>query len=239
MNSLDEYFANHINITNNTKDRIKTTVLFESYLNWKKTFVKFNNEQRVNQTSFNSYVNKLGIKKRDSNGKRFFDGIAFKSEEIKPLQIISKTVSPVPIVKTVKTPVKAISKLSPVKVIPIKKFHDKFIKFKDFSLHVPSFIAIRGVLPSDIVYLFKNPFDLNSSLNLLVSKRTDLSNSDKANLYRNDILSFKNMDPEKSAYLILSTGLQYSRSVFHRDLLLCDTYDEFYSYCNNNPSLIK
>jgi hypothetical protein len=247
MNSLDEYFSNHINITNNTKDRIKTTILFNSYSNWKKSLAKFKNEIHVNQTSFNSYVNKLGIKKRDSNGKRFFDGVSFKSEEIiKPSSDLKETVIPsVPIIKSpieiVKSPIEIVKSYIEIVKSPIvkKKFHDNFIKFRDFSLHVPSYIAVKGNLPSDIVYLFENPFDLDSALKLLVSKRTDLNNTDKARLYLNDILSFKNLSPDISSYLIFSTGLQYSRSLFHRDLLLCDTYDEFYSYCNNNPVLTK
>lgn len=234
MDSLKDYFSEFIIITKNSRDRIKTTDLLASYSSWQSK-----NDDRFiyNQRSFNKDVISLGVPKKESNGIRFFSGLLFKPLIIeKEKEIVN---IPIPVITPIKV-VTPISKSSLIKDVPIKKkFHDKFIKFKDFSLHVPSFIAISGVLPSDIVYLFENPFDLNSSLNLLVSKRTNLSNSDKANLYRNNILSFKNMDPEKSAYLILSTGLQYSRSLFHRDLLLCDTYDEFYSYCNNNPSLAK
>jgi hypothetical protein len=269
MNSLVEYFSNHINITNDTKDRIKITVLFDSYSNWKKSLVKFNIEKHVDQTSFNSFVNKLGIKKRDSNGHRFFDGVSFKSEEINPSSVHSNTIpvqsfvntsSPKEIVnveipknsqliKMIPTPQQKNSHPvvpipQPILLKPVEKLkqrlHDNFIKFKDFSLHTPSFSAVTGKMPQDVTYLFENPLDLNSILIMLGNKTTSgLSDLAMARIYSHDIKSIFVYPPNKAAFLIFSSGLKYSRLTFHRDLLLSDTYDELYSYCSTNPVLVK
>ncbi len=257
MNSLDEYFSNHINITNDTKDRIKTNVLFDSYSKWKKSLIKFNNEKHVNQTSFNSYVNKLGIKKRDSNGKRFFDGVSFKSEEINQSSDSNKILPVQPSVNT--SPTKEIVKVeipqpknSPLgKMISVSqtvllnpvvklRLHDNFIKFKNFSLHVPSYCVVRGKIPKDVTYLFENPLDLNSSIHMLKTKTiSGLDDKSIAKIYSDNIKSVLDYPPNKACFFIFVTGLKYSRLTFHRDLLVCDTYDELYSYCSKNPLLVK
>lgn len=230
MDSLKDFFSNCIVVTNNDKNRIKTIDLFTSFSTWlEKNSIK----NTYNQRSFNSDVKKLGFEKRESNGKTFFPGLIFKNVSdpvIDPKKVLSPTKKIVP------SPTKKIVPPSPKKKL---LFHDNFIKFKDFSLHVPSYIAITSKMPDNILYLYEIPLDLYSATKLLRTKNIDLDNSKKAKLYRDKILSFNSLPPDQATLFILVTGLHYSRLLFDRDLLLCNNFDEFYSFCNNNPALIK
>jgi len=223
MNSLKDFFSNHIVVTNNDKDRIKTIDLFTSFSTWmEKNSIK----NTYNQRSFNSDVKKLGFEKRESNSKTFFPGLIFKN-------VSNPAIDPI---KIAISPAKKILVSSPKKKL---LFHDNFIKFKDFSLHVPSYIAITSKMPDNILYLYEIPVDLYFATKLLRTKNIDLDNSKKAKLYRDEILSFHSLPPDKATLFILATGLHYSRFLFDRDLLLCNNFDAFYSFCNNNPFLLK
>ena len=73
MKSLRDYFSEHIEITNNNRDRINTKELFNSFCREKSI-------EDINQRKFNSMVNELGISQKKSNEKRYFIELKYREE---------------------------------------------------------------------------------------------------------------------------------------------------------------
>jgi hypothetical protein len=242
MDSINKYFSDFIIVTNSDRDKIKTTDLLKSYNVWRSLNSK---EKQFNQTSLNSVVDELGFVKKKLHGERYFVGIKFKespSELVATPQsflnnssIVSKEVleSPKKIIP------KKIDFLSQETIVPKKNF----IKFTDFILHIPTFIAIKGSYPSNIDFLLYYPVNFNFAANSLLHDVHNLTPHESGNLYFNFnklllTMNEKNFSLENCVILLFSTGFDYAHFRFDRNLLVCNSYDDFYSYCKNNSLVI-
>lgn len=238
MDYLKNYFSDYINITKNNKDRIKTTVLFSSFSKW----CEDNNIINTYiQRSFNTDLKKLGISKKESNGNTFFPGILFKplieNNKLKTVQNSTDTV--VEISKEVENIPKRNSKeVEIIDIIkPVIKIKKVFIKFKDFILHVPTYITIKGNFIQDNRFICCFPFSLKDVINMRSEVNVlGLDVFESSNLYKNfnnllNLMLEKKFSLQNSVTLIFTTGNNYSQFQFQRNLLVCDTFDEFYSYC--------
>ena len=240
-------------------DRIPVSKLYSSYLSW----AKDNDYSAVSNIILNKEISN-NIEKIRKGGIVYFYDIAFKPKTPLIPHVIPSQSSLIEVVnppisyvshepKTSLIPRETPSQSSLIEVInpPISYvshepvIHKKvFIKFTDFILHVPSYIGIKGSFSDDIGVISSYPFSLEDVYNLV--NNTDinkLSITDSAHLYThfNDLLNeitVHKLSLENSVVLIFSSGNNYSQFQFRRNLLICDTYDEFYSYCKNQSLAI-
>lgn len=249
MNSIEKYFSDFILVTKTNTDKIKTTDLLKSYHAWKSLHPS---EDYFNQTSLNSALEDLGFPKRKLHGDRYFVGIKFKvnSPQVEPKVIIPSSCPTLVTKEILETKVEVIP--SKVKVLSQETIVPKknFILFSDFILHIPTFIAVKGSkglkgsYPNNISFLLSYSFKLNTVVDLLTNHDVhNLSVYESGNLYFNfpkllQTMNEKKLSLENSVILLFSTGFDFARFRFGRNLLVCDSYDEFSSYCKNNSLLI-